>query len=101
MLKQHRLVISDRCVNLLKEMRGYLLDKQGNFVKRNDHLIDCLRYLLHFAGISLEDGEAPPEPEVVPADERRRAFTPMDDYMAAHGGEREMYLMDYINAEED
>ncbi len=101
LLKQHRLVISDRCVNLLKEMRGYLLDKQGNYVKRNDHLIDCLRYLLHFAGITLEDGEAPPEPEVIPEDERRRAFTPMDDYLAANGGEREMYLMDYINAEED
>lgn len=43
----HDLVkISDRCQNLVKEMLEYVKDDKGNIPKRNDHLIDCFRYLL-------------------------------------------------------
>jgi hypothetical protein len=38
--------ISDRCVNLVKEMLNYIRDKNGKIPKENDHLIDNLRYLL-------------------------------------------------------
>lgn len=36
--------ISDRCTNLVKEMREYAKDNNGNIPKKNDHLVDCLRY---------------------------------------------------------
>ena len=42
----HELVIiSDECPNLFKEMEQYAKDDKGNIPKRNDHLIDCFRYL--------------------------------------------------------
>lgn len=43
----HDLVtISDRCINLLDEMEKYAKDDKGNIPKKNDHLIDCFRYML-------------------------------------------------------
>lgn len=36
--------ISDRCVNLLKEMEQYAVREDGTIKKANDHLIDALRY---------------------------------------------------------
>ena len=42
----HRTVkISNRCKNLWKEMEQYAKDGSGRIPKRNDHLIDCFRYL--------------------------------------------------------
>ena len=41
----NKIKISDRCVNLYKEMEQYAKDLNGNIPKKNDHLIDCLRYL--------------------------------------------------------
>ena len=38
-------VISDRCENLLREMEMYAKDGSGKIPKKNDHLIDCFRYL--------------------------------------------------------
>jgi len=40
-------VLSDRCVNLYKEMDHYRKDKSGKIPKVNDHLIDDFRYILH------------------------------------------------------
>lgn len=39
------IVISDRCKNLIHEVESYATDDQGNIPKKNDHLIDALRYL--------------------------------------------------------
>jgi hypothetical protein len=36
--------ISDRCKHLFKEMQEYAKNDQGGIPKKNDHLIDCLRY---------------------------------------------------------
>jgi hypothetical protein len=47
------IVISDRCENLLWEMENYITDDNGKYVKKNDHLIDCLRYLLGVANYSM------------------------------------------------
>jgi hypothetical protein len=41
-----KLVVSDRCKKLIWEMDNYQKDDHGKFVKKNDHLIDCLRYIL-------------------------------------------------------
>ena len=46
-------VMSDRCENLFKEMELYAKDDKGNIPKKNDHLIDTLRYLLAFANYSM------------------------------------------------
>jgi hypothetical protein len=39
-------VISDKCEHLYNEMRMYAKDSKGKIPKKNDHLIDCYRYLL-------------------------------------------------------
>lgn len=36
--------ISSDCPNLYEEMEKYARDDKGNIPKRNDHLIDCVRY---------------------------------------------------------
>lgn len=42
-------IISDRCQELIKEIENYQTDKNGKIPKKNDHLIDCFRYLLSAA----------------------------------------------------
>ena len=46
-------VMSDRCINLFKEMELYAKNERGDIPKKNDHLIDCFRYLLGFANYSM------------------------------------------------
>jgi hypothetical protein len=38
--------IFSTCVNLADEYRFYRRDENGKIVKENDHLLDCLRYLV-------------------------------------------------------
>lgn len=44
-LLHNAVAISDRCENLATEMRKYAKDDSGKIPKRDDHLIDCFRYL--------------------------------------------------------
>jgi hypothetical protein len=44
LLKQ-KVVFSDRCTYAKWEMQNYVRDKNGAIPKKDDHLIDCLRYL--------------------------------------------------------
>lgn len=39
-----KLKISSRCANLADELEAYAKDQNGKIPKKNDHLIDCLRY---------------------------------------------------------
>jgi hypothetical protein len=44
LLSQGQLKIFSTCVNTLSEYRLYRRDEKGNIVKKNDHLMDALRY---------------------------------------------------------
>lgn len=52
----HKLVdISDNCKHLFDEMSKYAKDDKGNIPKRNDHLIDCFRYMLGATNYSMTE----------------------------------------------
>ena len=46
MLSQGQLKVFASCVNFFSEYRLYRRDARGMVVKKNDHLMDCLRYLI-------------------------------------------------------
>ncbi len=55
MLLDNRLIISDKCVNLIEEIESYATDKNGKLVKKKDHLIDDWRYIIAGAGFMLTE----------------------------------------------
>jgi hypothetical protein len=81
------LVISDSCGNLFKEMQEYAKDDKGNIPKRNDHLIDCLRYLFGASNYNM-----------VEALETVRVRHPEEDMRKGRRGTRRGLLQD-IQAE--
>jgi len=87
-----KLAISDRCVNLLREMKGYMLGENGQPVKRNDHAIDALRYALGASHYSALESDSP-IPVIIPEDERRRAWKVEDDLAQIIGGVEGNYLL--------
>lgn len=46
---QNMVVMSDKLEPLFYEMENYISDEIGRIPKKNDHLIDCFRYLLGHA----------------------------------------------------
>jgi len=64
MLLQGKLIISDRCIKTFWEMDNYYKDKQGNIPKKDDHLVDCLRYALAALYYSLPEQSPPEDPQV-------------------------------------
>ncbi len=44
-LLRHKVKISDRCVNFANEAEAYAKGPDGKIPKKNDHLMDCWRYL--------------------------------------------------------
>ncbi len=46
MLSQGQLKVFASCTNFFQEYRLYRRDVRGMVVKKNDHLMDCLRYLI-------------------------------------------------------
>lgn len=53
MLLYDYIVFSDRVTELVSEMRNYMKDAKNRIPKENDHLIDCLRYILDFLGYDM------------------------------------------------
>lgn len=67
-----KLTLSSKCTNLYFEMDNYYKDKSGNIPKKDDHLIDALRYLVASAYYKLEDvAEIQKEEEELWLEERR------------------------------
>jgi PBSX family phage terminase large subunit len=97
LLNRRHLLISDRCKDLLREMRGYMTNAQGLPIKANDHAIDGLRYALGISHLSVQTSSEPLPPAALTPGQRDdppRAFTIEQD-MAAHTGPSiEPYLLD-------
>ena len=74
----HNLVhISDRCIKLKWEIQNYAKDSKGNIPKKNDHLIDCWRYLNAAANYNMVEVL---ETLKQKNDEGRRFYTMKHDY---------------------
>ncbi len=96
LLRTHKLVFSDRIVSARREMLAYMLDKQGNYVKKDDHQIDVLRYTLAAAHYTFNETDAPQQQEELPEDERKAVYTIEDDMRAEFGELDEPYMLDFI-----
>jgi hypothetical protein len=44
LLSTGQLFVFNTCKRLLDEMRKYIRDEKGNVIKKDDHLVDSLRY---------------------------------------------------------
>lgn len=55
MLLSGKLIFSDRCIKMYWELDNCFKDKSGNIPKKDDHLIDCLRYILQALYYSLPE----------------------------------------------
>jgi hypothetical protein len=69
-----KIFISDRCVNLYWELSNYKKDDKGKIPKENDHLIDCLRYMLNANNYFSIEGHIP----IVKTDRRGYPLTRED-----------------------
>lgn len=66
LMLKHKLFISTQCAQLFWELDNYYLDKHGKLQKKNDHLIDCLRYMLGALHYSLTEERFDPIKEYGP-----------------------------------
>lgn len=55
MLLDNRFFISDQCPNLINEIESYATDKDGKIVKKKDHQLDNLRYLISASDFTLNE----------------------------------------------
>jgi hypothetical protein len=87
-----KLVVSDRCKKFIWEMDNYQKDDSGKFVKKNDHLIDCFRYILGASYYNLnETVEHNPE-----KDEMWRGARIEDDFPELKTKEYEFNDMEFL-----
>ncbi len=74
---ENRIIINSECVWMIWEIERYVKDKNNNIPKKNDHLIDIMRYLNSAAGFRFD-----PEQAVKDRHEEAgwRATRPSDEY---------------------
>jgi PBSX family phage terminase large subunit len=97
LLNRKSLYISDRCKDLLREMKSYVTNDQGMPLKRGDHAIDALRYALGISRFSSQTSSEPlPPASLTPGqrDDAPRGFTPRQDMAAHFGPGIEPYLLE-------
>jgi hypothetical protein len=85
-LLQGKLVLSDHCQKLYWEMERYRKDDQGRIPKKDDHLIDCLRYVFDSLPYSIK---AEAEPIVDPVTQKR-GFRLEDDFPNVFSNESDL-----------
>lgn len=52
------LIVSDRCYWLRWEIESFITDEEGRYIDKNNHLLDCVKYLMQASGWkTLEKGE--------------------------------------------
>lgn len=51
MAEPDHFLVSNTCKNFVWELENYVTDERGRYPDDNDHLIDCLKYLVHAASI--------------------------------------------------
>lgn len=71
-LNEGLFLISSECPKLVWEMRNYQTDEDNKIPKKNDHLIDCVRYLFNDACLHTR-----PKTKIVPIEDQR--IVPEDD----------------------
>lgn len=96
-----KLLLSDRCKDLSAEIRGYMLNKQGQPLKAKDHAIDALRYLLGVANYTAEEAAVPlerPPLTLGEIDDPRRGYSMEEDRWgeAEKSGELPAYLLEML-----
>lgn len=79
MLLENKVAISDRCTSLFSEMRNYVKDKNGKIPKKNDHLIDCYRYMVDAMGYDMNNVDEPKDIEEQ-TKETKRFYTIEEDF---------------------
>lgn len=92
LMTSRAIVISRACEKLIWEVESYMLDANGRIPKKNDHLIDALRYALHAASYSAVELK---EPKQKAKDEMRRAYTLKEDLANMFGDKYNMPDDDY------
>lgn len=86
-----KILMSNLCINLYKEMLNYVKKEDGTIPKTKDHLIDDLRYMLGSAGCELGpeaqpnvgpelSDESDDQPYFKPPDETRPLYSFEDEY---------------------
>ncbi len=73
-LLQNFLVMSEKCPKLAWEMLNYAKDENGKIPKKNDHLLDCLRYIYNAAAYDVLPRKRKLDPRV----ERDHRILPVD-----------------------
>jgi hypothetical protein len=89
-----KLAVSDRCVKFVKETQGYETDENGNYIKKNDHLLDCARYGIHGAHYTMQKSDPTPEPEEPDPVMSKQRWTPEQDARAHFGDSADLGLME-------
>jgi len=72
--------VSDRCKWFAWELENYRKDSKGRIPKKNDHLIDTARYIIHEAGYFITE-EDRPKKETPHIRYERRAIRPEEEIL--------------------
>lgn len=97
MMVQNRILFSTNCTNAIWEIDNYFKDKNGNYIKANDHQIDNLRYLTKVGVIILQsDDNALNRLRFQRKKREKRYFSIADDEKRGYGQNwRQMILSKY------
>lgn len=62
---EHKLFISEKCKNLIWEIENYVTNDKGQYPVKNDHLLDCLHYLVTDSYFSIAEDVDTEETQII------------------------------------